>query len=118
MRLRREVADELGADGQQQRPGELGHLPSHDLVLMAVAGRWPASVRRRRHGCGSKPALRTAASAGAMARLVGIDGEHPLAQLEAQAAHMPGTGIERVRRISASSAAQSIVAIAETAPPR
>jgi hypothetical protein len=39
MRLRREVADDLGADGQEKRPGQLGDLASHDLVIMTVAHR-------------------------------------------------------------------------------
>jgi hypothetical protein len=85
--LRRKVADDLGADGQDQRPGQLGDLASHDLVIMTVARRMVGL----RFAAGDWLRVETGLSHGRQRwrdrRLVGIDREHPLAQLESQTAN-------------------------------
>ena len=85
--LRRKVADDLGADGQDQRPGQLGNLAPHDLVIMTVARR----MAGLRFAPGDRLRVETGLAHGCQRwrdrRLVGIDREHPLAQLESQTAN-------------------------------
>ena len=73
-----------------------GQLAADGFVVIAVVRQWASPAPAAASGCGSNPALQIASSAGRYRRLVGIDSQLPLAELERSAdASNPSRELDR-----------------------